>query len=83
MAVRMTRRTKPARSSRGKSPGKANIHAHMTKRTGIQPGSGINGSSHGTSAQKRTGGGKRVEKDDGRRTKGQAVIARRKRLGQF
>lgn len=68
--ARMTRRTKPARSSRGKAPKKASVHAHMTKRTGIQPSTGINGSPHGVNAR-------HSRRDDGN------AIVRRKRFGQF
>lgn len=40
--------------SRGRATRTANVRAAMTKRSGIQPGSGINGSTHGTSAAPRS-----------------------------
>lgn len=68
--ARITRKTKPARSSRGKSPKSPSIGAHMSKRKGVNPGSGIGGSPHGTSANRGGKGGGKVN-----------VAARRTKLG--
>lgn len=80
--ARVTRRTKPARSSRGSNSTRPSIRAHMTRRMGIQSSRGINGSPHGTSSQ-RGRSGKTVERDVGRKPRGKAGIDRRKRFGQF
>lgn len=83
MPVSITRRTKPARSARGKSPARASVRSAMTRRGGPQPSAGINGSPHGTQAQKAVMRRKTVERDTGRKTKGKAAIDRRKKFGQF
>lgn len=68
--ARITYRTKPARSSRGKNPARASVSAAMTRKGGPQPSSGINGSPHGVNSR-----GSNAGTGD--------AIGRRKRFGQY
>ena len=68
--ARLTRRTKPARSARGKSPRKASVAGSMVRRGGPQPSTGINGSPHGVNSR-------------GSSRTGTGVIGRRKQFGQY
>lgn len=84
MAVTITRRTRPSRTARGTTGTRAgSVRAAMTVRNlGVQPSTGINGATHGTSSQGRGKSGG----SSGERGAAEAKVPqpkRRVRFGQF